>query len=163
MRVLGRLVCALALGMTTPALAFQCETPDFLRDFRARQAAAETYQVAYGRFTSYGPLRHDVSADAMVSTARFKGYTASTSNFDQPFESAVMVVFPLYTGISQIAQTPDSIRPPSLAFPAGVVFLQKTEDGFRLDHNECVSFVYIDPAEIRQALNCVNGRNCPNP
>ncbi len=149
-------------------MALECSDYSIRASYWSFKALPDTYQLVLGEFSN---LRKVVEQEAVVETGggikdgfeiwegKIKGFTASRSAFDQPFEAIVTLEFPeeyLMGG-----SLPSSGELESLRDVTGLVWLKETEAGYSLTSGLCWPMIDPDPASVKKVLRCMNGGYCP--
>jgi hypothetical protein len=158
--MLKRLGILMLMTLPTTASALSCGIYSINQVFWDRQAADTTYELVYGTFTNLRDGTHLPAEDMDTWTATFDGFRASANGFDQPLLTEVTIHDPLFTGIAG-GEKPPLYLEEWLPGRTGVVFVQQTAEGYLARTELCLPFIYTDPADITQALNCLNGQRCP--
>ncbi len=159
---------ATALIVTTqPVAALECQYGTVSSDYWWHKARSETYVLVWGGFFDLGKSQADAvnpgnvefGAEVEVWTATFKGFRASRRAFDQPFETEVTLVFPDFSFIGGGHNTAgDAERLPG---KTGLVWLEQTEDGYRVISELCASVIDTNAENVKPALRCLRGGYCP--
>lgn len=160
----------MAVGMAFAPLgaaALSCLEYSIRNAYWYHHERPETYVLVHGSFSGLEQVDaagQDLTgvfaaAEAEVWTARFTGFKASNQAFDQPFEAEVTLVFPDFSMIGGGTDSAEAVK--WLPGQTGLVWLQRTDAGFRLTAEPCASMIDRDPASVKPALNCLAGRHCP--
>jgi hypothetical protein len=160
MRLKTALALALGTSIPLPALALDCAVPSFTRDFWSAQNSAEVYEVVYGRFSNGHNATYDQANDVVFWDATFEGFRASSTAFDLPLTTSVRIEDYLFSDIAGGARAANTTQA-WMDGLEGVVFLRQSPAGYRISTELCDPFIYVEPENIAQALDCVNRRRCP--
>jgi hypothetical protein len=160
--MLKMLALLASCSLPAPASAFDCAEWSFLQEFWQRMDQPAIHELVYGKFTAFGTGRHEKTADAVFWETTFTGYSASRTTFDQPIETRVTIIQPLLSEFVGEQSSPN-LSANWLADMEGLVFLEQTDEGYLAVNGVCAPLFYSDQADVRQALDCLNGQRCPKP
>lgn len=158
-RPLAVLATVLLIG-AFPAQVMACELMSIRYEYWRHQERPESFVLVHGAFRELTFVRHEKRKDRSIWRATFVGHGASARAFDKPFAAEVTIVDNLYTGME--GETPDPRRlGEAIAGVTGLVFLERTEDDYRVETEFCTPLIHTNPADVKPALACLAGRRCP--
>jgi hypothetical protein len=99
--------------------------------------------------------------DYAVWRAEFTGLLASRRAFDQPFNTGATLILPDFSVVGGGSDT--SYLVDYLSGKSGLVWLMRTNGGYRATAELCGDLVDADPAHVKPALRCLRGGSCPKP
>jgi hypothetical protein len=157
----GFLVALVALS-PVPAVALSCSEYSIRAAYWSYEWRDEPYLLAYGSFSE---IRRAFPGDrkrAHIFQARFSGHTASRRAFDQEFKAQVLLDFREAAMITGDPGLPEGLSK-HFSGETGLIWLEKTLEGYSARHNLCWPLVDTDPASVKPALQCLRGGHCPKP
>lgn len=157
---------ALVAQLAEPAVALTCDRYGIQGSFRSMQEAGVPFLLVLGAFSDLQPInlppadrpRLVLASGFEASSGRFRGHSASPTGFDRPFAAEVALIFPDYSGVGG---TDRAAAVKWLPGTTGLVWLVKTDAGYRLTADPFQTLIDTDPDSIPLALRCLRGGDCP--